>query len=119
MNPSPDPFEFLKSLWGPMGLPMSGMIPPTVNVGEIEKRIADLKSVETWLNTNLNVLRMTIESLERQRASLAALQAGAGQAMNSRGGSAPASGNSPGALFEAWWNVLQQSTAGRKDPPEK
>lgn len=116
MNPSPDPFEFLKSLWGPMGLPMSGMMPPTVDAGEIEKRIADLKSVETWLNVNLNVLRMTLQGLETQKASLAALRAGAGQAVNSQGGPAP---TSPGVLVDAWWNVLQQATTGRKDPPEK
>jgi hypothetical protein len=119
MNPSPDPFEFLKSLWGPMGLPMSGVIPPTVDAGEIEKRIADLKSVETWLNVNLNVLRTTLQSLEMQKASLAALQAGAGQAVNSQGGPAPTSSNSPGVLSDAWWNVLQQATAGRKDPSQK
>jgi hypothetical protein len=119
MNHSPDPFEFLKNLWGPMGLPMSGMTPPTVNVGEIEKRIADLRSVETWLNVNLTVLRTTIQGLEMQKSSLAAIQADAAKAVNSQGGPASTSGNSAGALFEAWWNVLQQATAGRKDPPEK
>ena len=40
-----DPLQFLKSLWGPMGVPMPGMVTPTVDLGEVEKRIADLKSV--------------------------------------------------------------------------
>src|SRR5690242_18948202 len=58
MNTPPDPFEFLKNLWGPLGLPLAGLSAGTA-MSEVDKRIAELKSVETWLNTNLNVLRMT------------------------------------------------------------
>ena len=41
-NPG-DPFEFLKKLWAPMGLPMSGtwmpgMMFPSVDIGEIVER---------------------------------------------------------------------------------
>ena len=70
-----DPFEFLKRMWAPMGLPMPGTMAPLIDPNEIEKRIADLKSVENWLAMNLNVLRMTIQGLEMQRATLAAFQA--------------------------------------------
>jgi hypothetical protein len=70
----PDPFEFLKNLWGPMGLPMAGLMAPTMNRSEVERRIAELKSVENWLNMNLNVLRMTIQGLEMQKAGLSAMQ---------------------------------------------
>ena len=73
MNTPPDPFEFLKNLWGPMGLPLAGLSAGTA-MSEVDKRIAELKSVETWLNTNLNVLRMTIQGLEMQKAGLAAMQ---------------------------------------------
>ena len=73
MNQPPDPFEFLKSLWGPMGLPLPGSglgLDPV----EIDKRIAELKSVENWLNMNLNVLRTAVHSLEMQKSSLAAIR---------------------------------------------
>ena len=70
----PDPLEFLKAFWGPMGLPMTGMVTPTVDVSELEKRIADLKSVENWLNMNLSLLRMSIQGLEMQKATLTAMQ---------------------------------------------
>jgi hypothetical protein len=43
-------------------------------MSEVERRIAELRSVETWLNMNLNVLRMTIQGLEMQKAGLAAVQ---------------------------------------------
>ena len=74
MSQPPDPLEFLKSLWGPMGLPMSGLNPPATASSELDKRIAELKSVETWLNMNLGVLRMTLQGLEMQKAALAAMQ---------------------------------------------
>lgn len=80
MSTPPDPFEFLKSLWGPMGLPLSGLSAPTAAMSEVDRRIAELKSVETWLNMNLNVLRMSIQGLEMQKAGLAAVQNAAGVA---------------------------------------
>jgi len=78
MSQPPDPLEFLKSLWGPMGLPMAGLSTPATAASEVDKRIAELKAVENWLNMNLNVLRMTIQGLEMQKAGLAAMQ-GAGK----------------------------------------
>jgi hypothetical protein len=77
MEQPPDPFEFLKNLWGPMGLPLAGVMAPTFMPDEVERRIAELKSVENWLNMNLNVLRMTIQGLEMQKAGLAAMQTAA------------------------------------------
>jgi len=74
MSETPDPFEFLKSLWAPMGLPMAGIMAPILNAGDVEKRIAELKLVENWLNMNLNVLRMTIQALELQKSGLEAMQ---------------------------------------------
>jgi len=74
VNQPPDPFEFLKNLWGPMGLPPAGAMSPTLGQDEIERRIAELKLVENWLNMNLNVLRATIQGLELQKSGLAAMR---------------------------------------------
>ena len=74
-DPLPDPFEFVKKLWNPMGLPMPGMVAPTLDVEAVEKKITDLKSVENWLNLNLNMLRLSIQGLEMQRSTLAAMKA--------------------------------------------
>src|SRR5512140_3994996 len=73
-EPLPDPFEFMKKLWNPMGLPMPGMVAPTLDLDAVEKKIADLKSVENWLNLNLNMLRLSIQGLEMQRNTLAAMK---------------------------------------------
>jgi hypothetical protein len=86
-QPPPDPLEFLKSLWGPMGLPMAGLHAPVAAASELDKRIAELKSVENWLNMNLSVLRMTIQSLEMQKAGFAMMQGAAGK--DTPGGEVP------------------------------
>ena len=71
-NPMGDPLGFIKNLWGSMNIP--GMVAPPMSVDELDKKIKDLKTVESWLNVNMNMLRGTIQALEVQRATLAALQ---------------------------------------------
>lgn len=77
-TPPQDPFEMFRRLWGPLGVPVPGMAMPTLDPQEIDKRIQELKSVEGWLNMNLNMLRMAIQGLEMQKSGLEAMQ----QAMN-------------------------------------
>jgi hypothetical protein len=74
-----DWFEFMQKMWNPMSFPLPGMITPTVNIEEIDKKIGELKSVETWLTMNTGFVQMTIKTLEMQKAALASLQA-AGEA---------------------------------------
>ena len=69
-----DPFEMFRRLWGPLGIPLPGMAVPTFDPKEVEKRIAELRSVEAWLNMNLNMLRYSIQALEVQRAALQAMK---------------------------------------------
>ena len=73
-NSPQDPFEIFRRLWGPLGVPVPGMAMPTLDPLEIDKRIRDLKSVENWLAMNLNMLRMAIQGLEMQKATLSAMQ---------------------------------------------
>jgi hypothetical protein len=75
-----DPFEVFRRLWGPLGVPVPGMAMPTLDPKELDKRIQELKSVEMWLNMNLNVLRAAIQGLEMQKAGLQGVQ-GMQQAM--------------------------------------
>ena len=72
---SQNPMDFFKSLWGNMGIPLPGMVTPTMDTDELGRRITDLKAVEGWLKTNLSMLQMTIQGLEMQRATLMAFQA--------------------------------------------
>jgi hypothetical protein len=72
-----DWLEFMSKMWNPLSFPMPGMAMPTVDVVEIQKKIGELKSVETWLTMNIGFVQMTIKTLEMQKAALEALAAGA------------------------------------------
>jgi hypothetical protein len=101
MTPT-DPMEFLKSLWGTAGMPLPGLVTPTLDPNELEKRITDLRAVEGWLKTNLGMLQMTIQGLEMQRATLTAMQA------ISRTASNPDGSANPFANPAMWpWNLMQ------------
>jgi hypothetical protein len=72
-----DTLDFVRNLWGSMNIPganLSGMGTPPLSADELDKRIADLKAVESWLNMNITMLRGTIQSMEVQRATLATLK---------------------------------------------
>jgi len=97
-----DTLEFVKNLWGGMGIPgaMPGMPAPALSVDDLDKKIADLKAVEAWLNLNQGMLRGTIQALEVQRGTLATLKAmgeSMSQAMQGNGGGSDAM--SPFAQF--------------------
>jgi uncharacterized protein YecA (UPF0149 family) len=121
-----DPFEMLRRLWGPLGLPAPGMAMPTLDPKEIEKRISDLRSVEAWLSMNLNMVRFSIQGLELQKAALNAMRA-AGEA-----GAQAASAGAPGTSFGEmaadaassaastlfWpWAMMQQAMAASAAQP--
>ncbi len=71
-NAMGDTLEFVKNLWGAMKIP--GMSMPSMSPEDIDKQIADLKAVESWLQVNMNMLRGSIQALEVQSATLAALR---------------------------------------------
>ncbi|RZT98827.1 hypothetical protein EV681_0605 [Advenella incenata] len=49
-------------------------MPPALNPEELDKRIQELKSIESWLTMNLSMLSGTIQGLEIQRASIHTLK---------------------------------------------
>ncbi len=89
-----DPLEFVRGMWNNMGFSLPGMVTPTLDVDELDKRITDMKAVEGWLKMNLNMLQMSIQGLELQRATLAAVKAM---------GSDEVSGGNPFAAAAAMW----------------
>jgi hypothetical protein len=70
-------FDFLQNLMKGAGAGIPGMsqwIAPTINPEELEKRIAELKTVQFWLENNARLLATTIQALEVQRMTLNTLQ---------------------------------------------
>jgi len=92
---------FMQKLWNPFGLPMPGFPaagpndPAGVAAGampgmpfpspaamfaaldpaEVERKINDLKIIEGWLAMSLNMMQMSIKTMELQKASLEAMRA--------------------------------------------
>ena len=100
-------FDLVKKVWGVTGLPMlptpssmaqfatrlpqtlPSMIAPTLDVEELDKRIADLRAVEQWLNLNLSMLRTTVQSLEVQRNTIATLKSFGGAMLSTAAAQPP------------------------------
>ncbi|HTP97095.1 MAG TPA: PhaM family polyhydroxyalkanoate granule multifunctional regulatory protein [Burkholderiales bacterium] len=74
---SKDWVELMQKMWTPMSFPIPGMMTPTVDIAEIDRKIGELRSVENWLKMNLSLLQVTIKTMEMQKAALESLNAGA------------------------------------------
>jgi hypothetical protein len=99
--------DMFKTMWGQGAAAQAGQFPftadaskaaggfasafPGMDVDELEKRIKDLKSVENWLNLNLNILKSTIQGLEVQHATMMALKS-FGDAVSAAGAAATSAG---------------------------
>lgn len=68
-----DTLDFVKNLWGSMGV-VPGIAAPTLSIDELDKKINDLKAVEAWLNLNSGMVRGSIQALEVQRNTIATLK---------------------------------------------
>ena len=98
----PDPLSFAKKMWGGMGFSLPNMVTPTLDVEEIEKKVKDLKAVESWLKMNLSMLQMTIQGLEMQCVTLNAVRAMGQMATSySTGAAAAAGGDNQGTALIA------------------
>lgn len=73
-------FDFLKTLSqgasnsAPQIPNMSSWLAPTVSVEDLEKRIAELKAVQFWLEQNSRALTATVQALEVQKMTLSTLK---------------------------------------------
>ncbi len=115
-----NPFEFLTTPWAGLasgqGLPPGGSFNPT-DIQDLDRRIQELKAVEQWLSLNLNLLKTTIQTMEVQRGTIAAIQsftAGMAQSTPGAGASAGTTPPDPTAASTAaaaaagqWWETMQ------------
>lgn len=112
-DPAPqDPFESFRRLWGPLGVPVPGMAMPTLDPAEVEKRIADLRSVEGWLTMNLNMVKLSIQGLELQKTALQAMRSAADAAKGDPAAGAAAPGSDAMNAMMWPWAAMQQAMAG-------
>lgn len=66
--------QTFSTLSGANGLAKGFAMQPTLDPAELEKKIHELKSVESWLKLNLSMLSSTIQGMEVQLATITTLQ---------------------------------------------
>jgi hypothetical protein len=91
-----DAADFMQRLWNPLGVPMPGFATPAapavpgmqnalpfpnpaamfaaIDPAEIDRKIDELRVVESWLTMTLAMMQMSIKTLELQKAALVAMQ---------------------------------------------
>lgn len=129
-NPVFAGMEMMRKAWqgmagaGVSGFESAGM--PIMSIEDLERRISELQTVESWLRLNLSMLSNTIQGLEIQRSTMTTLRSFAAQGMSEGFGGAKATDaaadSAPGSTppdsapdlqpyaqaAENWWNLVQQ-----------
>jgi hypothetical protein len=92
-----DALAFMQRMWNPLGVPIPGFAPAgsapgvpgagalpfpnpammfaALDPAEIERKINELRVIESWLAMSHNMMQMSIRTLELQKASLEAMSA--------------------------------------------
>src|SRR5690348_8900442 len=96
-----DMFDMWQRMVNPGAYPLQSLMFPVLDAGELAKKIAELEAVEHWLKANLNLLQLSIKSLEYQRALLAGGEKAA--AAMKPGAPARATTPAPDELNPALW----------------
>ena len=63
-------FDLWQKMVNPGAYPLQSLMFPVLDAKELDKKIAELAVVEHWLKANLNMLQLSIKSLEYQRAMM-------------------------------------------------
>ena len=65
-----DMFDLWQKMVNPGAYPLQSLMFPVLDSKEIEKKLAELEVVEHWLKANVNMLQLTMKTLQYQLAML-------------------------------------------------
>ena len=104
-----DVFDMWQKMVNPGAYPLQALMFSVPDAKEIQKKIADLETVEHWLNANLSMLRLTIKSLQYQ---LAMVKGGekAQEILAGKEDAKPDEVPNPAAWA---WNVMAEASRGK------
>ena len=98
-------FDLWQKMVNPGAYPLQSLMFPVLDPKELQKKIGELETVEHWLKANLNMLQLSIKSLQFQKELLEGGEK-AKAAMDA--GGAPAGGEIPNPAMWAW-NMMAQA----------
>jgi hypothetical protein len=110
-------YDMWQKMVNPGAYPLQSLMFPLADAKEIEKKIAELETVEHWLKANVSMIQLTVKSLQYQLAMLK----GGEKAMESlRKGAQESRKPAPEAAPDpaTWaWNLMAQSVkpSGKDD----
>ncbi|HZZ94345.1 MAG TPA: PhaM family polyhydroxyalkanoate granule multifunctional regulatory protein [Usitatibacter sp.] len=120
-----DMFELWQRMVNPGAYPMQSLMFPVLDPKELEKKIAELQVVEHWLKANVNMVQMTMKSLQFQLAMVKggekglktyAEAVGAGPDAGAQPAPAPGAEMPPNPAM--WmWNLMAEATKPAAEPP--
>ena len=100
-------FDLWQKMVNPGAYPLQSLMFPVLDPKELDRKIAELETVEHWLKANLSMLQLTIKSLDFQKQLLEGGEA-AKDAMD-RGAGA---GDMPNPAMWAWNMMAEAARAG-------
>jgi hypothetical protein len=104
-----DVFDMWQKMVNPGAYPLQSLMFPVLDPKEIERKIAELETVEHWLKANVNMLQLTIQSMQYQ---LAMLKGGEKAQEVLAGKDGPAEGEVPNPAAWAWKMMAEASRGG-------
>jgi hypothetical protein len=104
-----DVFDMWQKMVNPGAYPLQSLMFPVLDAKEIQKKIAELETVEHWLNANVSMLQLTIKSLQYQ---LAMIKGGEKAQEVLAGQGEPAEGEVPNPAAWAWKMMAEASRGG-------
>ena len=126
-----DMFELWQRMVNPGAYPLQSLMFPVLDPKELEKKIGELQVVEHWLKANVNMVQMTVKSLQFQLAMVKGGEKGlstyaAGMKPPAEGATAGAEGAPAGAEGAMaanpalWmWNLMSQATQPSGESADK
>jgi hypothetical protein len=107
-------FDLWQKMVNPGAYPLQSLMFPVLDAKELDKKIAELATIEHWLKANLGMLQLSIKSLEYQRAMLKGGEKFQ-QALRDGPPAAPESGGTPegDAPNPAMWAWDMMARAGK------
>jgi len=103
-------FDMFQRMMNPMAIPMQSLLFPNLSIEDLERKIGELKSIESWLTANLSMLQLSIKTMEYQHALLSG---------SKEGGKAGATPENPFVNPALWpWNMMGGKTDAAPDAPK-
>ena len=104
-----DVFDMWQKMVNPGAYPLQSLMFPVLDAKELQRKIAELETVEHWLKANVNMLQLTIQSLQYQ---LAMLKGGEKAQEILAGKDQPGEGEIPNPAEWAWKMMAEASKGG-------